>query len=208
MEGVNGRLRRAATRVPHLEGCESMVTRPTAGSEGANPCQTGTRLERTSEEGQPPIEKVNGGPAFRSSHSDCLFQIADCIAQGGGTISPKVERSGMSTCASKNGYLPIAEKRNWMSPTSLSRTTARQCTNGCMIGNSPEKWYRARWWLNVITRACGHLGSISAESGNCASAGCPARQIHGAYGYHRSHRRGRQGSPQGGLTLRCIGENG
>ena len=71
-----------------------------------------------------------------------VISVRDWINARNSKLPGAVGRSGMSTCASKNGCLSIAEKRNWMSPTSLFRTTARQYTNGCMIGNSLEKWYR------------------------------------------------------------------
>ena len=48
----------------------------------------------------PPIEQVVGGPAFRSSHADCLLQMADLIAHALLTQeeepSPRVERQGIA----------------------------------------------------------------------------------------------------------------
>ena len=45
-----------------------------------------------------PIERVIGGPAFRSSHADCLLQMADLIAHAllkqEEEPSPRVERQG------------------------------------------------------------------------------------------------------------------
>ena len=47
-----------------------------------------------------PMERIIGGPAFRSSHSDCLLQMADLIAHAllkqEEEPSPRVQRLGIA----------------------------------------------------------------------------------------------------------------
>ena len=74
-------------------GREEMITRLYHRLRSRNPVPSRHEIwedgERTKDI---PIENVIGGPAFRSSHADCLLQMADLIAHappqaGGGTVT-------------------------------------------------------------------------------------------------------------------------
>ena len=81
------------------EGREEMVTRLYSRLRSRNPVPSRYEVwedgERTRDM---PIENVIGGPAFRSSHADCLLQMADLIAHAllkqKEQPSPRVERQG------------------------------------------------------------------------------------------------------------------
>ena len=82
------------------EGREEMVTRLYSRLRSRNPVPSRYEVwedgERTRDM---PIENVIGGPAFRSSHADCLLQMADLIAHAllkqEEEPSPRVERQGI-----------------------------------------------------------------------------------------------------------------
>ena len=82
-------------------GREEMITRPYHRLRSRNPVPSRHEIwedgERTKDI---PIENVIGGPAFRSSHADCLFQMADLIAHAllkqEEEPSPRVERLGIA----------------------------------------------------------------------------------------------------------------
>ena len=83
------------------EGREEMITRLYRRLRSHNPVPS--RYEAWEDGGRTkdiPIERVIGGPAFRSSHSDCLLQMADLIAHAllkqEEEPSPRVERLGVN----------------------------------------------------------------------------------------------------------------
>ena len=83
------------------EGREEMITRLYHRLRSRNPVPSRYEVwedgERTKDI---PIENVIGGPAFRSSHADCLLQMADLIAHAllkqEEEPSPRVERQGIA----------------------------------------------------------------------------------------------------------------
>ena len=83
------------------EGREEMITRLYHRLRSRNPVPSRYEIwedgERTKDI---PIENVIGGPAFRSSHADCLLQMADLIAHAllkqEEEPSPRVERLGIA----------------------------------------------------------------------------------------------------------------
>ena len=83
------------------EGREEMVTRLYSRLRSRNPVPSKYEVWEDGERTRDiPIENVIGGPAFRSSHADCLLQMADLIAHAllkqEEEPSPRVERQGIS----------------------------------------------------------------------------------------------------------------
>ncbi len=82
------------------EGREEMVTRLYSRLRSRNPVPSRYEVWEDGERARDiPIENVIGGPAFRSSHADCLLQMADLIAHAllkqEEEPSPRVERQGI-----------------------------------------------------------------------------------------------------------------
>ena len=82
------------------EGREEMVTRLYSRLRSRNPVPSRYEVWEDGERTRDiPIENVIGGPAFRSSHADCLLQMADLIAHAllkqEEEPSPRVERQGI-----------------------------------------------------------------------------------------------------------------
>ena len=83
------------------EGREEMVTRLYSRLRSRNPVPSRYEVWEDGERTRDiPIENVIGGPAFRSSHADCLLQMADLIAHAllkqEEEPSPRVERQGIA----------------------------------------------------------------------------------------------------------------
>ena len=83
------------------EGREEMVTRLYSRLRSRNPVPSKYEVWEDGERTRDiPIENVIGGPAFRSSHADCLLQMADLIAHAllkqEEQPSPRVERQGIA----------------------------------------------------------------------------------------------------------------
>ncbi len=83
------------------EGREEMVTRLYSRLRSRNPVPSRYEVWEDGERTRDiPIENVIGGPAFRSSHADCLLQMADLIAHAllkqEEQPSPRVERQGIA----------------------------------------------------------------------------------------------------------------
>ena len=83
------------------EGREEMVTRLYSKLRSRNPVPSKYEVWEDGERTRDiPIENVIGGPAFRSSHADCLLQMADLIAHAllkqEEEPSPRVERQGIA----------------------------------------------------------------------------------------------------------------
>ena len=83
------------------EGREEMITRLYHRLRSRNPVPSRYEAWEDGERTRDiPIENVIGGPAFRSSHADCLLQMADLIAHAllkqEEEPSPRVERQGIA----------------------------------------------------------------------------------------------------------------
>ena len=83
------------------EGREEMITRLYHRLRSRNPVPSRYEIWEDSERTKDiPIENVIGGPAFRSSHADCLLQMADLIAHAllkqEEEPSPRIERQGIA----------------------------------------------------------------------------------------------------------------
>ena len=83
------------------EGREEMVTRLYSRLRSRNPVPSRYEVWEDGERTRGiPIENVIGGPAFRSSHADCLLQMADLIAHAllkqEEVRSPRVERQDIA----------------------------------------------------------------------------------------------------------------
>ena len=83
------------------EGREEMITRLYHRLRSRNPVPSRYEVWEDGERTRDiPIENVIGGPAFRSSHADCLLQMADLIAHAllkqEEQPSPRVERQGIA----------------------------------------------------------------------------------------------------------------
>ena len=83
------------------EGREEMITRLYSRLRSRNPVPSRYEVWEDGERTRDiPIENVIGGPAFRSSHADCLLQMADLIAHAllkqEEEPSPRVERQGIA----------------------------------------------------------------------------------------------------------------